>query len=147
MEYKYPYIPKEYYAAVMFACKIIREKHSFAGGINTAAKYYGVDKDELERHVRARQTAGRQGKPRGKYKYYVAEYTICERRLDCFVFDKNDCDRIVIKALNWNNAKKHYLPFEEGYAVGRYEEFDTKAQAENRAKEWKAEYLERKKRQ
>ena len=72
MSNKYPYIPKEYYAAVMFACKIIRETHYFNKAIKTAANYYHVDADELERHVRARQAAGQQGAFKGrKYNYYL----------------------------------------------------------------------------
>lgn len=63
-EYKYPYIPKPYYPAVMLACKIIREERAFNKAINSAAKYYGVDKNELEKHVRARQAAGQRGKKR-----------------------------------------------------------------------------------
>ena len=42
-EYKYPYVPKEYYPAVMFACKIIRQNGTFNKAINSSAKYYGVD--------------------------------------------------------------------------------------------------------
>lgn len=61
-QYTYPYIPKEYYPAVMFACKIIRENGWFNKAINTAAKYYGVNREELKSHVRARQGAGQRAK-------------------------------------------------------------------------------------
>lgn len=70
--YKYPYIPREYYAAVMFACKMIRQNGYFNKAINTAANYYGVDADEVEYHVRARQAAGQKGTAKGrKYHYYI----------------------------------------------------------------------------
>ena len=72
-DYKYPYVPKEYYAAVIFACKMIRENGYFNKAIKTAANYYGVDADELEKHVRKRQGAGQKGKSR-KYFYYVVIY-------------------------------------------------------------------------
>jgi hypothetical protein len=64
MTYKYPYIPKDYYPAVMLACKIIRERKAFHWAINSAVKYYGVDQEELERYVRARQAAGQRGRKR-----------------------------------------------------------------------------------
>ena len=47
----YPYIPKQYYAAVMFACKMIRENGYFNKAINTAANYYNVNPKEVEKHV------------------------------------------------------------------------------------------------
>ena len=72
-DYKYPYVPKEYYTAVIFACKMIRENGYFNKAIKTAANYYGVDADELEKHVRKRQGAGQKGKSR-KYFYYVVTY-------------------------------------------------------------------------
>lgn len=71
-EYKYPYIPKDYYAPVMFACKMIRQNGYFNKAISTAARYYGVDENELEKHVRARQAAGQKGTAKGrKYHYYL----------------------------------------------------------------------------
>ena len=69
--YKYPYIPKEYYAAVMFACKMIRETGYKNKAISTAANYYGVDEDEVRKHVEKRAAAGQKGTKRGKYKWFV----------------------------------------------------------------------------
>ena len=46
-KYKYPYVPKEYYSAVMFACKLIRENGYFNKAIKTAAKYLSVHGDLL----------------------------------------------------------------------------------------------------
>ena len=60
--YKYPYIPKDYYPAVMFACKLIREHGTFNRAIETASNYYNVNKSTLEKHVRARQAAGQKGR-------------------------------------------------------------------------------------
>lgn len=70
MAYKYPYISREYYAAVMFACKMIRQNGYFNKAIQKAADYYGVDEDKLAKHVRARQGAGQKGTTR-KYKWYL----------------------------------------------------------------------------
>lgn len=67
----YPYIPKPYYAATMFACKMIRENGYFNKAIRTAARYYGVDSSELAKHVRARQAAGQKGKKRGSMMWFV----------------------------------------------------------------------------
>lgn len=74
-EYKYPYIPKQYYAAVMFACKMIRETENKNRSIRTAANYYGVDEDEVRKHVDRRAAAGAKGRKstsKGrKYKWFV----------------------------------------------------------------------------
>ena len=61
-KYKYPYVPRDYYPAVMFACKLIREHGTFNRAIETAADYYNVDEDTLAKHVRERQAAGQKGK-------------------------------------------------------------------------------------
>ena len=68
---KYPWIPGEYFAATMFACKMIRENGYFNKAIATAASYYGVDEHVLEKHVRARQAAGQRGVKRGQMKWFV----------------------------------------------------------------------------
>ena len=61
-DYKYPYIPREYYPATMFACKLIHEHGTFNRAIEAAADYYNVDESTLAKHVRARQAAGQKGK-------------------------------------------------------------------------------------
>ena len=78
-KYKYPLIPKEYYPAVMLACKIIRERNTFNKAVKIASKYYNVDENELIYHIRARQAAGQKGTSAGrKYKWYIIfEITEC----------------------------------------------------------------------
>lgn len=76
-DYKYPYIPKDYYLAV---------------------------EDELSKHVRARQAAGQRGKKRGKFKKYRYKGTVYLRYHECgdyneFLFD------FIIEALNEKNAR------------------------------------------
>lgn len=75
--HKYPYIPKKYYKPVMFACKMIRETGYFNKAINTAARYYGVDADEVAKHVRARQGAGQKGKTRSYNIYGIVALRSC----------------------------------------------------------------------
>lgn len=70
-EHKYPYIPKKYFKPVMFACKMIRENGYFNKAVQTAANYYGVDADEVAKHVRARQGAGQKGKTRKYHTYGI----------------------------------------------------------------------------
>ena len=73
-KYKYPYIPKEYYAATMFACKMIRENGYFNRAIEIASRYYDVDSEELKYHVNARKNAGENKHNKGKkLKYFVVE--------------------------------------------------------------------------
>ena len=69
-DYKYPFIPKPYYPAVMFACSCIRKYGTFNVAVRSAAKKYGLDEDEIAKHVRKRQGAGQKGQTRN-YKYYV----------------------------------------------------------------------------
>lgn len=68
--YKYPYIPKEYYPAVMYACSNIRKYKTFHWAVNAATKKYGVDAEKVAKYVRERQGAGQKGKSRS-YKFYV----------------------------------------------------------------------------
>jgi hypothetical protein len=73
-KYRYPYIPKEYYPAVMYACKLVRETGYKNKAIEKAANYYGVDEDEVRKHFEARNAAGCKAKSAAKgrkYKYFV----------------------------------------------------------------------------
>lgn len=69
-KYKYPFIPKEYYPAVMYACNCIRKYGTFNVAVNTAAKTYGVSSEIIAKYVRERQGAGQKGTTR-EYKYFV----------------------------------------------------------------------------
>lgn len=117
---KYPWIPKEYYAAVMFACKMLREGGFFNRSVTTAANYYGVDPDVLAEHVRARQAAGQRGKKRGTYKTYrfkgTALYQVRERDCDEKVFD------VKINALSIKNARKRLDEVVMGRKIDPFDE-------------------------
>ena len=112
---KYPYIQnKKMYAAVMGACKWIRQD----GYFNKAVKYYAdkfnVDEKELENHIRARQSAGQKGKKRGNYKYYryKGEATLYCREMDYGVIEFD----LTFKALNKDNAHNQlYKKLLDGY--------------------------------
>ena len=73
--FRYPYIAdKKLYAAVMFACKMIREDGFFHKDCETATDYYDVDSDDVEKEVRKRQAAGQRGRKRKSgytFKYFV----------------------------------------------------------------------------
>lgn len=131
MAYKYPYISREYYAAVMFACKMIRQNGYFNKAIQKAADYYGVDEDKLAKHVRARQGAGQKGTTR-KYKWYLL-LTVedCMAPDDCgtmnswFYYTEKDwrdhSHKTIVKATSRENAKKQA----HGYSAGEFEPFDS----------------------
>ena len=70
-DYKYPLIPKKYYAAVMFACKMIREHKTFNKSCEIAANYYKVDEQQVRKHVSARAAAGHKGVKQGKQYWFV----------------------------------------------------------------------------
>lgn len=61
----YPYIgDKQMYAAVVYACKSLRKHHWFNVAVDHACAKYGVDREELEAHVKARTAAGQRMKCR-----------------------------------------------------------------------------------
>lgn len=150
MGYKYPYIPKQYYAAVMFACKMIRENGYFNKAISTAANYYNVDEDELAKHVRARQGAGQKGTTR-KYKWFllltyddVMQFDDCGTLNSWSYYTEGDwrahSHKRVIKATSLKNAKSQV---EMSHPSQRYEyfevvcnsaQFDTEKEAKQKAK-------------
>lgn len=70
-KYKFPFIPKKYYPAVMFACKMMREGAGRNIAVKRAAKYYDVDEDAVSHHLAMRAGAGHQGKTPAKAKYVI----------------------------------------------------------------------------
>ena len=74
-EYYMPYIAdKNLYKAVMLACKILRDEGHFNKAINSASKYYDIEKDEIIKYVRMRQGHGQKlsnKKHPRKYLYYA----------------------------------------------------------------------------
>ena len=118
-EYKYPYIPKDYYPAVIYACKLIRKYGTFNVACQTAADEYGVDLEEVKKHVRKRQGAGQKGKTR-KYKHFLFIGWTDEWKYEGFgdlncLFSQCDPERwkeqreavwVYAKATNIENAKR-----------------------------------------
>ena len=137
--YKYPYIPnKRMYAAVMGACKWIRQSGYFNKAVSYYADKYNVDADELAKHIRARQGAGQKGKKRGTYKYYVV-----------LTWESCDADGVahlygidIKKALTPSNAKGSWFNYNRSqdyggsYALFRfdevYREYQTKKEADEK---------------
>ena len=81
MAYKYPFIPdKRMYAAVMGACKYIRETGYFNKAVQYNADKFGVDPNELEKEIRKRQSAGQKGKSSknagSKQHYFIVVQTV-----------------------------------------------------------------------
>lgn len=106
---KYPYIPdKKMYAAVMGACKWIREDGYFNKAVSYYADKYGVSRTELAKHVRARQAAGQMGKKREKYKYYILDG---RESSNCGMY--NDNRPVIVKATSAENARKHFYKEED----------------------------------
>lgn len=148
-KYKYPYIPKEYYSAVMFACKMIRENGYFNKAIKAAAKYYDVDETTLEKHVRARQGAGQKGSTR-KYYYFVLFCVKDYQQMDdCGSFnswyyteeDYRKYSYVAIKkATTEDNAKRALQNLSKDYlyhggecdTIFKAEKYDTEQQAKDR---------------
>ena len=70
----YPYIPRKYYPAVMFAAKMVREGTGRNVAVRRAADYYAVDEDGVSAHLAARSAAGRKAKSKPfTYRWYVVE--------------------------------------------------------------------------
>lgn len=141
-KHKYPFVPKEYYPAVMFACKLIREHNQFNRAVRTAASYYNVDRDELEAHIRKRQAAGQKGQKRGTYFWYVCEYVVANEHYD--YFEPEFARYEVVKATNEKNAQDQIARKYDRYGATGFDgtwaifgdviQFDAKQDAETKAK-------------
>lgn len=103
--YRYPLIPKKYYAAVMFACKMIRQNGYKNKAIRIAANYYGVNEDELREHVDARTAAGTRAAAKEHKrepitrKWYVVELIYYDNFETC-----SHNGFVAVSAKNANNA-------------------------------------------
>lgn len=150
-KYKYPWIPREYYAPVMGACKMIRETGYFNKAVNYYANRYNVDPTELEKHIRARQSAGQTGKKSNnsgrKYKWFI-------------VVESNYCDAygwegysnpVILKGLSRDTVVRRFAESDFNFMVrndygGAYApvvthvaiaEFETKEDAYKALPSWK----------
>ncbi len=141
---KYPYIPdKKMFAAVMFACKLIRETGWFNKAVEEAADYYGVDEEELKRHIRERQSAGQKGKAKGrKYRWFIlSKYELTDAQ---GYYEYGDYR--IIRATSHENASCHFAEADEretmrcdyggNYApqightvIGEHDGYETKSEA------------------
>ena len=157
MAYKYPYIPKEYYPAVMFACSCIRKYGTFNVAIQAAANKYGLDEEEIAKHVRKRQGAGQKGTTR-KYKWFLVmgytdeyrsyhDYSILWSQDDPHDWEKNR-EKVakIIKATSKENAEKqipngNYDPIFgfTGFCISHYDiiQCETEEEAKNKLQEIK----------
>lgn len=110
---KYPYIPREYYPAVMFACKMVRESGYKNKAIRTAARYYGSDAEGMDTLSRIEVVKG------------ISKNTVENR----FAESDLDFDRS-------NDYGGSYAPYRFHTVIGEYE---TKEEAEKAAKAHKGE--------
>lgn len=114
---RYPYIPKEYYSAVLCACACIRKYGTFNRAVKYAAEKYDLNEEKIAKYVRQRQGAGQRGKTR-EYRYFVfwgwLDEWIHDYDVD-LLLSKADPDKWeeekepfvqIIKATNFENAKK-----------------------------------------
>ena len=150
MAYKYPYISdKRMFAAVMYACKLIRETGYFNKAVQEASEQYNVNEEEIKKHIRARQAAGQKGKVSGrKYRWYILEGRV---RSDADGAG-NSTGFSIVRATNLENAQLHfseadlhetmiydyggaYAPCFEHYVVGNYDGYATKTEAQKALKE------------
>ena len=154
-EYKYPWVPREYYLAVKGACSMIRATGYFNKAVSYYSRRYGVDPDELAKHIRARQSAGQKGKTpksagnnKGKqYKWFiVVEQSFCEGNGSfCYSYPK------VLKGLTAETVVKKYdyadwsktnrsniagSAWAEEYIHVAIAEFNTKEEAEKALPDW-----------
>ena len=139
-EYKYPYVPKDFYPAVMFACKMLEEKFEFDTAIARAAEYYKVDTAELTEHVQKRQAAENQ---KMKYSYFAVEFSLGVEQDGCDHFQRNKAQYMVKRGLTKNTVKRSmssgdnaYSKYSPQHYFGRIEQFETKEEAEKKVREW-----------
>ena len=110
MGYKYPYIPdKRMYAAVMGACKYIRDTGYFNKAIRYYADKYDVDAEELASHIRARQSSGQRGKSPStkgrKYKWFMVVETVFSDAQWEYAIN----DPMIIKGISAESVIKRFI--------------------------------------
>lgn len=74
----YPRVPRKYYAAVMFAAKMVRENGYFNKACRVAANYYDVEEEKVRKYLHERSVAGKKKKiidAGKKMHYFVIEQT------------------------------------------------------------------------
>jgi hypothetical protein len=105
MAYKYPWIPRKYYAAVMFACKMIRENNQFNRACRVASEYYDVDEYELRKHVSARAGAGKKGKKVGTMKWFIVKI---EHGTDA-LGPSDECEYEIVRGKNLGTVERRWM--------------------------------------
>lgn len=150
---KYPYIPnKKMYAAVMGACRYIREEGYFNKAVSYYADRYGVDEEELAKHIRARQSAGQKGRKSAskgkKYKYFlVCQWCTCDADGTPYVTsppqilkglsEETVLTRFVDSDMNQTKAGDYGGNYVNVYHHAVIAEFNSKAEAEQNYPQWK----------
>ena len=72
-----PTIPKDYYPAVMFACKMLRKDGHFNRAVKIASNYYKVDEEKVAEYIKERKQATKNKPNQGKkLMWFVVERTI-----------------------------------------------------------------------
>ena len=104
--YAYPYIPKQYYPAVMLACKILREDGTYNRALSIAANYYDVDEDILKKHVDARVHAKK------RESGYKMKWFVIERRCHCDANYDYGADVFVAKGRSKETVESGYAKFD-----------------------------------
>ena len=65
-EYKYPWVPREYFPAMMGALKMIRETGYFNKAVSYYSGKYNVDPNTLVKYIKERQGIEQKDKPEVK---------------------------------------------------------------------------------
>lgn len=65
-EYKYPWVPREYFAAMMGALKMIQDTGHFNKAVNYYSGKYNVDPNTLVKYIKERQGIEQKDKPEVK---------------------------------------------------------------------------------
>jgi len=138
-KYKYPYIAdKKMYAAVMGACRWIREDGYFNKATQYYADKYDLDVEEVRKEVRKRQAAGKKGKKTGKMKWFcvvkmttseaVGGWTMYEHPRVVKAKSRDSAGRDYSRENMRNDYGGVYAPYHSDFVLF---EGDTKKEAEN----------------
>ena len=115
MKSKYPYISdKRMFAAVMCACRMIRDSGWFNKAVSYAADKFNVDEKILATHIRERQAAGQRKKQTAKGRKY--KWFISEKWVSCDADGAgNSLGFSIIRASSHDNAQTRFCmsDFEE----------------------------------
>lgn len=145
------YIPdKDLYAAVMFACKMVKDGTDYHDAVRRASRYYDVEADDVRHYMSQRSgrtRANKPNKPKRKYRWFAIAYHMstlddyndeADPWHQTYAVEKGFTAQTVQSRLSKNEDFRRSL-YQPVHCFDRIEAFDTEQEANAAVVEWKKE--------